>query len=130
VGVTFSLDPLDASGHFLDGHGLKVIRAQGEDLDSLYGAMCEVINHDGPAAVADNLQAMSIKGPSNLIALQVFRGVSGNCDIVVIDGPIRIRTSSCWDLTGPSKKETTPRPRELPWPETFKPCPSRVRAIS
>ncbi|KGO47326.1 Transketolase, N-terminal [Penicillium expansum] len=35
----------------LDGHGLKVLRAQGEDLDSLYGAMCEVINHDGPAAV-------------------------------------------------------------------------------
>ncbi|KOS46492.1 hypothetical protein ACN38_g2585 [Penicillium nordicum] len=35
----------------LDGHGLKVLRAQGENLDSLYGAMCEVINHDGPAAV-------------------------------------------------------------------------------
>ncbi|CAG8176690.1 unnamed protein product [Penicillium nalgiovense] len=35
----------------LDGHGLKVLRAQGEDLDSLYSAMCEVINHDGPAAV-------------------------------------------------------------------------------
>lgn len=35
----------------LGGHGLKVLRAQGENLDSLYGAMCEVINHDGPAAV-------------------------------------------------------------------------------
>ncbi|OQD97731.1 hypothetical protein PENSOL_c011G01137 [Penicillium solitum] len=35
----------------LGGHGLKVLRAQGENLNSLYGAMCEVINHDGPAAV-------------------------------------------------------------------------------
>lgn len=35
----------------LQGHGLKAVRAQGEDLDSLYGAMCEVINYDGPAAV-------------------------------------------------------------------------------
>ncbi|KAJ5470641.1 hypothetical protein N7530_007998 [Penicillium desertorum] len=35
----------------LNGHGLKVLRAEGENLDSLYGAMCEVINHDGPAAV-------------------------------------------------------------------------------
>nr|ASK38703.1 putative transketolase [Paecilomyces divaricatus] len=35
----------------LEGHGLKVIRAQGENLDSLYGAMCEIINYNGPAAV-------------------------------------------------------------------------------
>ncbi|KAJ6140998.1 hypothetical protein N7497_011891 [Penicillium chrysogenum] len=47
----------------LDGHGLKVIRAQGEDLDSLYGAMCEVINHDGPAAVVvDRKMAAGIEG--------------------------------------------------------------------
>lgn len=35
----------------LHGHGLKVVRAEGENLDSLYPAMCEVINHTGPAAV-------------------------------------------------------------------------------
>ncbi|KAJ5620525.1 Transketolase N-terminal [Penicillium lagena] len=35
----------------LDGHGLKVVRAQGEDVDALYGAMCEVVNYNGPAAV-------------------------------------------------------------------------------
>ncbi|KAJ5512769.1 Transketolase C-terminal/Pyruvate-ferredoxin oxidoreductase domain II [Penicillium fimorum] len=47
----------------LDGHGLKVLRAQGENLDSLYGAMCEVINYDGPAAVViDRKMASGIEG--------------------------------------------------------------------
>jgi transketolase len=47
----------------LDGQGLKVLRAQGENLDSLYGAMCEVINHDGPAAVViDRKMAAGIEG--------------------------------------------------------------------
>ncbi|KAL4930415.1 thiamine diphosphate-binding protein [Aspergillus undulatus] len=35
----------------LSGHGLKVVRAQGEDIDSLYGAIVEVVNYKGPAAV-------------------------------------------------------------------------------
>ncbi|EAU29280.1 hypothetical protein ATEG_10283 [Aspergillus terreus NIH2624] len=38
----------------LQGHGLKVIHAQGEDIDSLYAAMCETINASGPAAVIVN----------------------------------------------------------------------------
>ncbi|KAL5366131.1 thiamine diphosphate-binding protein [Aspergillus floccosus] len=38
----------------LEGHGLKVIHAQGEDVDSLYAAMCETINASGPAAVIVN----------------------------------------------------------------------------
>lgn len=38
----------------LEGHGLKVVSADGEDIDSLYPAICEVINHDGPAAVVSN----------------------------------------------------------------------------
>ncbi|KAH8695591.1 thiamine diphosphate-binding protein [Talaromyces proteolyticus] len=38
----------------LEGHGLKVIKAQGEDLDSLYGAMCQVFTSKGPAAVVIN----------------------------------------------------------------------------
>ncbi|KAJ5450937.1 Transketolase C-terminal/Pyruvate-ferredoxin oxidoreductase domain II [Penicillium cf. griseofulvum] len=47
----------------LDGHGLKVLRAQGENLDSLYDAMCKVINHDGPAAVViDRKMAAGIEG--------------------------------------------------------------------
>ena len=41
-------------GRTLEGHGLKVVRADGENIDSLYTAMCEVINHNGPAAVISN----------------------------------------------------------------------------
>jgi len=35
----------------LGGHGLKTIVAQGEDIDSLYAAMCEAVSTPGPAAV-------------------------------------------------------------------------------
>ncbi|EMD34038.1 hypothetical protein CERSUDRAFT_56207 [Gelatoporia subvermispora B] len=35
----------------LTGHGLKVVTVQGEDLDALWGGLCEIINYDGPAAV-------------------------------------------------------------------------------
>ncbi|KAJ5591604.1 uncharacterized protein N7459_001973 [Penicillium hispanicum] len=47
----------------LAGHGLHVVRAQGENVDSLYGAMCEVITHQGPAAVVvDRTMAAGIEG--------------------------------------------------------------------
>ncbi|KAH9917024.1 thiamine diphosphate-binding protein [Fomitopsis serialis] len=35
----------------LSGHGLKVLTVQGEDLDALWAALCEIIAYDGPAAV-------------------------------------------------------------------------------
>ncbi|OBZ72046.1 Transketolase-like protein 2 [Grifola frondosa] len=35
----------------LTGHGLKVVTVQGEDIDALWAAVCEVVTHDGPAAV-------------------------------------------------------------------------------
>ncbi|CAL1716069.1 unnamed protein product [Somion occarium] len=35
----------------LAGHGLKVITVQGEDFESLWAGLCEVIAHKGPAAV-------------------------------------------------------------------------------
>ncbi|KAL3441764.1 thiamine diphosphate-binding protein [Aspergillus insuetus] len=35
----------------LSGHGLTVVRAQGEDIDSLYGAMVETLQTNGPTAV-------------------------------------------------------------------------------
>ncbi|KAJ5796861.1 uncharacterized protein N7518_005401 [Penicillium psychrosexuale] len=47
------LKGFDVAGN-LKGHGVKVLSAQGENIDALYGAMCEVINHDGPAAVVVN----------------------------------------------------------------------------
>ena len=34
----------------LEGHGLKVITVQGEDLDALWAAVAEIVTHDGPAA--------------------------------------------------------------------------------
>lgn len=45
--------------HTLEGHGIKVVSAQGEDLDSLYPAICEVISYDGPAAVVSNRKMAS-----------------------------------------------------------------------
>ncbi|KIA75802.1 hypothetical protein HK57_00416 [Aspergillus ustus] len=47
----------------LGGHGLHVVRAQGEDVDSLYAAMVEVISTPGPAAVVvDRKMAPGIEG--------------------------------------------------------------------
>lgn len=61
----------------LEGHGLKVVRAEGENVDSLYGAMCEVINYDGPAAVViDRTMASGIEG------------IEGEChahDVITVD---------------------------------------------
>ncbi|KAJ5087979.1 hypothetical protein N7456_011595 [Penicillium angulare] len=61
----------------LAGHGLHVVRAEGENLDSLYGAMAEVINHKGPAAVViDRTMAAGIEG------------IEGEChahDVITVD---------------------------------------------
>ncbi|OXG42075.1 hypothetical protein C359_02663 [Cryptococcus neoformans Bt120] len=47
----------------LEGHGLKVVEANGEDLDSLYSAIVEIMNHKGPAAVVTHRpMAPKIKG--------------------------------------------------------------------
>lgn len=35
----------------LEGSGLKVITVQGEDIDALWGALCAIVAHKGPAAV-------------------------------------------------------------------------------
>ncbi|KAF8181309.1 transketolase [Pholiota molesta] len=35
----------------LEGHGLKVVTVQGEDIDALWGAISSVTTHKGPAAV-------------------------------------------------------------------------------
>jgi len=35
----------------LEGHGLKVLTVQGEDIDALWGAVSSIVNHNGPAAV-------------------------------------------------------------------------------
>lgn len=35
----------------LEGHGLKVLTVQGEDIDALWAGISSIVNHDGPAAV-------------------------------------------------------------------------------
>ncbi|KAJ6468315.1 thiamine diphosphate-binding protein [Mycena sanguinolenta] len=35
----------------LEGHGLKVITVQGEDIDALWGAISSIVTYEGPAAV-------------------------------------------------------------------------------
>jgi transketolase N-terminal domain/subunit len=42
----------------LEGHGLKVIIAPGEDIDQLWAAICAVINHQGPAAGTFSLSSL------------------------------------------------------------------------
>jgi transketolase len=50
-------------GRTLSGHGLHVVRAEGENIDSLYAAISEVLLRDGPAAViADRKMAPGIEG--------------------------------------------------------------------
>ncbi|KAJ7760641.1 thiamine diphosphate-binding protein [Mycena maculata] len=45
----------------LEGHGLKVITVQGEDIDALWGAISSIVTYDGPAAViAKRLMAPGI----------------------------------------------------------------------
>ncbi|KAJ5485484.1 hypothetical protein N7539_005472 [Penicillium diatomitis] len=47
----------------LEGHGLHVVCAEGENIDSLFPAMAEVISHKGPAAVVINrTMAAGIEG--------------------------------------------------------------------
>ncbi|OJJ88688.1 uncharacterized protein ASPGLDRAFT_116774 [Aspergillus glaucus CBS 516.65] len=50
-------------GRTLEGHGLKVLRAEGENLESLYAGVSEVINNNGPAAlIVDRKMAAGIEG--------------------------------------------------------------------
>ncbi|EKM78033.1 hypothetical protein AGABI1DRAFT_121674 [Agaricus bisporus var. burnettii JB137-S8] len=35
----------------LKGHGMKVVRVDGEDIDALWDGICQVVNYNGPAAV-------------------------------------------------------------------------------
>ncbi|TAQ89521.1 hypothetical protein B7494_g2181 [Chlorociboria aeruginascens] len=47
----------------LEGHGLKVFEAAGEDIDQLYASICSAVTHKGPAAVVcKRKMAPGIKG--------------------------------------------------------------------
>lgn len=50
-------------GKTLEGHGLKVVRAPGEDIDALWAALSEVVTYNGPAAlISKRVMAPGIKG--------------------------------------------------------------------
>lgn len=37
-------------GKTLEGHGLKVLTVDGENIDALWGGISSIVNYDGPAA--------------------------------------------------------------------------------
>ena len=50
-------------GKTLEGHGLKIFRCAGEDVDDLWRGMCEVVSYTGPAAlIAKRVMAPGVKG--------------------------------------------------------------------
>lgn len=68
-------------GKTLEGHGLKIFRAEGENLDSLWGGLCSVIQHDGPAAlIAKRVMCPGIEG---------LEGTSHGHDVIPVDKAIK-----------------------------------------
>jgi hypothetical protein len=50
-------------GKTLEGHGLKVIRADGENIDELWSAVAQLVTYDGPAAlISKRKMAPGVKG--------------------------------------------------------------------
>ena len=71
----------------LEGHGLKVVTVQGEDIDALWSGLAEVINYNGPAAIV----AKRIMGPVS---------VSGTYEYIVAYN--HIHTQGLPDVEGTS----------------------------
>ena len=65
----------------LEGHGLKVIEGDGEDLDSLYANICEAINTPGPIAVV-NKRAMAV-------GIEGIEGSTKGHDVIPVDAAIK-----------------------------------------
>ncbi|KAF7375277.1 Transket-pyr domain-containing protein [Mycena sanguinolenta] len=51
----------------LEGHGLKVITVQGEDIDALWGAISSIVTYDGPAA---GTLSPSVSWPPGIVDIQ------------------------------------------------------------
>jgi len=68
----------------LEGHGMKVLTCEGENLDALYSAMCEAISTPGPVAVvAKRKMAPGIEG---------IEGSSHGHDVIPVDKAIKYLT--------------------------------------
>lgn len=65
----------------LEGHGLKVLEGDGEDLDGLYARICEAINTPGPVAV--------ISKRSMAVGIDDIEGTSEGHDVIPVDAAIK-----------------------------------------
>ncbi|KAJ8469324.1 hypothetical protein ONZ45_g16926 [Pleurotus djamor] len=73
----------------LEGHGLKVVTVQGEDLDSLWSAVTEILAYEGPAAVVSKrLMAPGIPD---------IEGSSHGHDVIPVKSAIKYLTSRGYD---------------------------------
>lgn len=103
--VTIAGRPSEYLGGFnvrktLEGHGLKVLEGDGEDIDGLYARICEAINTPGPVAVINKRpmcpgieglegsnhghDVISVKGAIQYLeskglteAVEILKGISG-----------------------------------------------------
>lgn len=64
----------------LEGHGLKVLEGDGEDIDGLYGRICEAINTPGPIAII-NKRAMCV-------GIEGLEGSNHGHDVISVDAAI------------------------------------------
>ncbi|NJN37798.1 MAG: transketolase [Acaryochloridaceae cyanobacterium CSU_3_4] len=64
----------------LEGHGLKVLEGDGEDIDSLYARICEAINTPGPIAII-NKRAMCV-------GIEGLEGSNHGHDVISVKGAI------------------------------------------
>lgn len=65
----------------LEGHGLKVVRVDGEDIDALWDAICQVVNYNGPAAgVQHIIHKVGLLRPLPFSCQQTCHGTWHSCD--------------------------------------------------
>ncbi len=67
-------------GRTLEGHGLKVLRGDGEDIDGLYSNICEAINTPGPIAVINKRPMCP--------GIEGLEGTNHGHDVITVDGAI------------------------------------------
>ncbi len=65
----------------LEGHGLKVLEGDGEDIDGLYARICEAINTPGPVAV--------INKRSMAVGIEGIEGSTHGHDVIPVDAALK-----------------------------------------
>lgn len=65
----------------LEGHGLKVLEGDGEDIDGLYARICEAINTPGPVAII-NKRAMCV-------GIEGLEGSNHGHDVISVDAALK-----------------------------------------